>query len=77
MLRSIGIRAKVEIGYCSPPRPATAWISVYIDGMGWLNGVIEFKGDTWNMLDPTFASTSARREEYITTKSRYTTVNIL
>lgn len=78
MLRSIGIRAKVEIGYYSSSRVSNhAWISVYIDGMGWLNGVIEFKDGTWNMLDPTFASTSARREEYITTKSRYTTVNIL
>jgi len=78
MLRSVGIRAKLEIGDYTTSTNVSfhAWISVYIDGMGWLNGVIEFEGDSWTMLDPTFASTSGRLETYIMSKSRYTVVYI-
>jgi hypothetical protein len=31
-------------------------VDVYIQSVGWVNKVIEFKGNDWEMMDPTFAS---------------------
>ena len=36
-----------------------AWISTYIKDKGWVNGIIEFDGNDWKLMDPTFASTSS------------------
>ena len=56
MLRSVGIPAKLAIGYSGTIRHA--WIDVYIHSIGWVEKAIEFKGDEWKLMDPTFASTS-------------------
>ena len=53
MLRSQGIPAKMDVGYAGTVYHA--WISVYIDEIGWVNGIIEFNGVDWKMMDPTFA----------------------
>ncbi len=69
MLRSQNIPTRLEVGYID--EEYHAWISAYIDDIGWINGVIEFDGNTWNLLDPTFASTSKSPKNFITTDSKY------
>jgi hypothetical protein len=40
-----------------------AWISVWTEESGWVDGVIHFDGVTWKRMDPTFASSSKRSTE--------------
>ncbi len=54
MLRSQNIPTKLEIGYAGAIYHA--WISVYTQETGWIDRVIEFSGDAWTRMDPTFAS---------------------
>ena len=61
----------VKIGYAG--EEYHAWISTYIKDKGWINGIIEFDGTSWNMLDPTFASTSDSPKKFIAQKSDYIT----
>lgn len=56
MLRSQRIPARLEVGYAGTAYHA--WISTYIDDIGWVNGMIEFDGVNWKIMDPTFASTT-------------------
>ena len=56
MLRSQGIPTKLVIGYAGSAYHA--WISVYSEKDGWLDSVIYFDGENWNLMDPTFASSS-------------------
>jgi len=56
MLRSLGIPTKLVIGYAGDAYHA--WISVYSAEDGWLDNVIFFDGEEWNLMDPTFASSS-------------------
>ena len=30
-------------------------ISVWLEGKGWIDNIIEFRGDGWTRMDPTFA----------------------
>ena len=71
MLRTQNIPTRLEVGYMG--EEYHAWISVYIEEMGWINGLIEFNGVDWNMLDPTFASSSKKPKRFITENSKYTT----
>ena len=65
MLRSQRIPAKLQVGYAG--ETYHAWISVYTEEDGWLDNVIQFDGNTWQLLDPTFASNNERSEvaEYV------------
>lgn len=54
MLRSQRIPTRLEVGYAQDAYHA--WISVYIEEMGWLNGIIEFDGENWTLVDPTFGA---------------------
>jgi transglutaminase-like putative cysteine protease len=54
MLRSQRIPARLEIGYVG--EAYHAWISTYISDIGWINGIIEFDGENWKLMDPTFAA---------------------
>lgn len=56
MLRSQGIPTRLEIGYAADAYHA--WISVYITDIGWINGIIEFSGDSWSLMDPTFGAST-------------------
>lgn len=56
MLRSRGIPAKLEIGYAD--EVLHAWVSVYLENDGWLDGGLRLKGNAWNLLDPTLAANS-------------------
>jgi len=71
MLRSQNIPTRLEVGYVG--EEYHAWISTYIEEIGWVNGVIEFNGTTWNLLDPTFASTSKSPKKFITENNKYET----
>lgn len=57
MLRSQGIPTHLEVGYAG--EAYHAWISVFIQDVGWLNGLIEFDGKDWSLVDPTFAANSS------------------
>lgn len=54
MLRSQGIPTRMEIGYAADAYHA--WISTYIEDVGWVNGIVEFTGTEWKLMDPTLAS---------------------
>lgn len=71
MLRTQSIPTRLEIGYIG--EEYHAWISTYINNVGWINGIIEFDGSNWNMLDPTFASTSASPKDFIANSNDYIT----
>ena len=71
MLRSQNIPTRLEVGYMG--EEYHAWISIYIEDIGWINGIIEFDGSTWNLMDPTFASTSKSPSDFITEDSKYLT----
>lgn len=71
MLRTQNIPTRLEVGYVG--EEYHAWISTYIKDVGWVNGIIEFDGSDWNLLDPTFASTSKSPTNFITEDSRYLT----
>ena len=61
MLRSLGIPCKMIFGYAGSAYHA--WISVWSEDTGWVDGVIFFDGTTWQRLDPTFASSANQSEE--------------
>lgn len=61
MLRSLSIPARLEIGYSSDVRHA--WIDVYIESMGWVENAVEFNGNEWKLMDPTFASAGNNSKE--------------
>lgn len=71
MLRTQNIPTRLEVGYVG--EEYHAWISTYIEDMGWVNGIIEFNGTSWNLLDPTFASTSDEPTDFITNDNSYIT----
>ena len=54
MLRSQGIPCKMVFGHTGGAYHA--WISVWTEDTGWVDGVIFFDGVAWQRLDPTFAS---------------------
>lgn len=54
MLRSQRIPTRLEVGYAQDAYHA--WISIYTADTGWLNGIIEFDGNVWTLVDPTFGA---------------------
>lgn len=63
MLRSQQIPCKLVIGYAGSTYHA--WISVWTEENGWVDGVIFFDGQTWKRMDPTFASSQQNSEEIL------------
>ena len=61
MLRSQGVPCKMVVGYAGSAYHA--WISVWTEEYGWIDGVIFFDGTAWQRLDPTFASSGNQSEE--------------
>lgn len=72
MLRSQGIPCKLIVGYTGDVYHA--WINVYTPKTGWVDGMIFFDGKKWQLMDPTFASSSKKSKEimkYIGNASNY------
>lgn len=71
MLRSQNIPTRLEVGYSGDAYHA--WISTYIDDKGWVDDIIEFDGDTWQIMDPTLAATndSSAVKKYVGDGSHY------
>ena len=71
MLRSQNIPTKLEVGYSGDAYHA--WISTYIDDKGWVEDIIQFNGDSWQIMDPTLAATndSAAVKKYVGDGSHY------
>ncbi len=61
MLRSQKIPCKLVVGYAGSVYHA--WISVWTEENGWLDGAIFFDGQTWKRMDPTFASSGQRSDD--------------
>ena len=72
MLRTQKIPTRMEIGYAGTVYHA--WISTYIKDVGWVNGMIEFDGADWSLMDPTFASNVSDQQlkKFIGDGSNYT-----
>ena len=74
MLRSQGVPCKLVVGYAGTAYHA--WINVWTEETGWIDGVIFFNGSEWQRMDPTFASSGKGSEaimKYIGDGSHYTT----
>ena len=71
MLRSQNIPTKLEVGYSGDAYHA--WISTYIDDKGWVDDIIQFNGNTSQIMDPTLAATndSAAVKKYVGDGSHY------
>lgn len=61
MLRSQEIPCKLVVGYAGSAYHA--WISVWTEHSGWVDGAIFFDGNVWHRMDPTFASSGERSDE--------------
>lgn len=71
MLRSQDVPTKLVVGYAGDTYHA--WINVYVKDVGWLDNVIYFDGKNWELVDPTFASTSSSKTSYKPEQSKYST----
>lgn len=75
MLRSQGVPSKMIHGYIKDGS-YHAWINVYTAEAGWVEAVIYFNGQSWKLMDPTFASSGGSNKstlEYINNPDNYTT----
>ncbi len=73
MLRSQNIPCRLVVGYAG--KSYHAWIDVWTEESGWINGIIKFDGKAWHRMDPTFASSankSASIMNYIGDGKNYT-----
>jgi len=73
MLRSQGVPCKLVVGYAG--KAYHAWISVWTEESGWVDGAIFFDGSAWHRMDPTFASSANKSEgimKYIGNGANYT-----
>ena len=72
MLRSQGVPVKLIVGYTGSAYHA--WINVYSETEGWIEGQIYFNGQEWKLMDPTFASSGGNSEsirQYIGNGANY------
>ncbi len=73
MLRSQNIPCKLVVGYSG--KAYHAWINVYTPQSGWVDGMIYFDGNKWQLMDPTLASSGKKSKEimkYIGDGKNYT-----
>ena len=69
MLRSQNIPCKMVVGYAGSAYHA--WISVWTEEYGWIDGVIYFDGTAWRRMDPTYASADGDYMDFINNDSNY------
>ena len=73
MLRSQEVPVKLVVGYTG--KVYHAWLNVWSEESGWVDGMIFFDGADWKLMDPTFASSGKQSEsimKYINNPSNYT-----
>ncbi len=73
MLRSQEVPCKLVVGYAGTAYHA--WINVWTEQTGWVDGVIYFDGNAWHRMDPTFASSGNQSDsimKYIGDGNNYT-----
>ena len=68
MLRSLNVPCKLVVGYAGVEYHA--WISVWSEEKGWIDGAIFFNGTNWQTMDPTYAASGAANK---INKVQYTT----
>jgi transglutaminase/protease-like cytokinesis protein 3 len=61
MLRAQEVPCKLVVGYAGDIYHA--WVSVWTEEHGWVDGAILFDGKVWKRMDPTFASSGQRSDE--------------
>ena len=59
MLRSVGVPSKLVLGYAGTVYHA--WLSVFVEGTGWVDNVVYFDGVDWQRMDPTFADAEDKK----------------
>lgn len=69
MLRTQRIPTRLVVGYAGTLYHA--WISVYIEGTGWIDNIIYFDGTQWVRMDPTFAAAGEEAAKYVGDGSNY------
>lgn len=72
MLRSQGVPCKLVVGYAGDVYHA--WINVWTEDTGWIEGIVFFDGVNWQRMDPTFASSAEGNQailDYIGDGSNY------
>ena len=81
ILRSQGVPTKLQVGNAyNPSDPSNpiyhAWVSVYTDETGWIDGLIQFDGVSWKLMDPTFADDEPSDfiNNYVTNADNYTVI---
>jgi len=73
MLRSQGVPCKLVVGYAGSTYHA--WINVWSEDEGWIDGAVFFDGQKWQRMDPTYASSNNRSDaimKYINNEDNYT-----
>lgn len=72
MLRSTSVPCRMIFGFTGDLYHA--WISVWVEGEGWVDDVIRFNGEEWERMDPTFASSNSSRDvaDYVGNEANYT-----
>ena len=63
MLRSQQVPCKLVVGYVGDIYHA--WISIWTQEDGWIDGAIFFDGHSWKRMDPTFVSSAEDREKIL------------
>ena len=63
MLRSQQSPCKLVVGYAGSIYHA--WISVWTEEDGWIDGAIFFDGHVWKRMDPTFVSSAEDRQQIL------------
>lgn len=73
MLRSQRIPTRLEIGYAGDAYHA--WVTTYVQDIGWINGVIQFDGADWTLMDPTFAANADAKtlKQFVGSGDNYST----
>lgn len=69
MLRSQGVPCKMVFGYAGDTYHA--WITVWVEGQGWVDNVVHFNGLQWELMDPTYASAGNYNNSFITDETNY------
>ena len=63
ILRSQQVPCKLVVGYAGTVYHA--WISVWTEATGWVDGIIFFDGQSWKRMDPTFAAEGQQDDEIL------------